>query len=173
MLEPNILARKLLADFYQYLSAEKRLAKNSLTSYHHDIGLFFSFLTGHKQQTITANTLNQLQISDFRGFLAARRNGFEGRPVGSRTLARNLSSLREFFLWAEQRRGISCDALALIDSPKIPHSLPKAVSPQIAAEILTEAGRVERTKVPWIAARDEALLYLLYGAGYVLPRHWT
>ena len=165
MLEPNIPARKLLADFYQYLSAEKRLTQNSLTSYNHDIELFFSFLAGHKQQVITANILNQLQVADFRGFLAARRNGFEGPPVGSRTLARNLSSIRMFFRWAEQRRGISCGALELVESPKIPQSLPKAVSPQIAAEILLEAGRIERTKVPWIAARDEALLYLLYGAG--------
>jgi integrase/recombinase XerC len=85
--------------------------------------------------------------------------------VGSRTLARNLSALRTFFGWAEQRRGLSCPALALVDGPKLPKSLPKAVSPEAAKAVLAQAGDVARTKKPWLAARDEALVFLLYGAG--------
>jgi len=155
----------LLNDFCKWITVERRLAKNSVEAYRRDIGLFFSFLCEHHQHAVDEKALASLSVSDFRSFLAARRNGCSGHPTGSRTLARNLSALRTFFSWLEQNRSIACPALGLIDGPKLPRSLPKAVNKQSTQRLLQEAGRTRRTKAPWIAARDEALLLLLYGAG--------
>lgn len=163
--QPSSFAQQLQQAFSQWIVAERRLAAHSVQAYQRDIGLFFTFLIEHKQQQINAEILAGLQVADFRSFLAARRQGVFGQPVGPRTLARNLSCLRTFFGWLEQRRGITCATLALVDGPKLPRNLPKALSPAAAGDLLQEAARVSRTKTPWIAARDEALVYLLYGAG--------
>ena len=163
MTDANQMANTLLTDFCAWLAGERRLAPKTVEAYQRDIGFFFSFLAGHRQSLVDASMLSGLTVADFRAFLVARRLG---PPVaGSRTLARNLSALRTFFGWLEQRRDIACPALALVDGPKLPKSLPKALSVQVAGEVITEAGRAERTKMPWVAARDEALVLLLYGAG--------
>ncbi|VAV88951.1 Site-specific tyrosine recombinase XerC [hydrothermal vent metagenome] len=156
-------ASALLHDFCAWIESEKRLAPKSVEAYRRDIGFFYLFLAEHQQNPVDISTLGKLRVTDFRAFLAARRRG--PPMVGSRTLARNLSALRSFFGWLEQRRGISCPALALVDGPKLPHSLPRAISPKAAKEVLAEAANVQRSKTPWIAARDEALVFLLYGAG--------
>ncbi len=165
MSKPTNFASQLLDDFCLWILEERRLSLNSVAAYRRDIGLFLSFLCEHKQQSVSAKMLNTLSVADFRSFLAARRNGCSGSPAGSRTLARNLSALRTFFGWAEQRRKITCPELELLDGPKLPRSLPKAVNEQTAKKLLQEAGSLARTKQPWIAARDEALLFLLYGVG--------
>ncbi len=151
----------LLSDFCHWIAGEKRLAANSVTAYRRDIGFFFAFLAGHCAQIVTKDVLQNLTVSDFRAFLAQRRQ----TGAGSRTLARNISALRTFFAWAEQRRGISCAALSLLDGPKLPKSLPKTIAPDAARAVLDMAADAARTKTPWIAARDEALVFLLYGAG--------
>ncbi|PHR56436.1 MAG: recombinase XerC [Robiginitomaculum sp.] len=153
----------MLDDFCGWITAERRLAKLSVEAYRRDLGFFFAFLQDHRQQTIGRQVLSNLSIADFRAFLAARRQG--PPAVGSRTLARNLSALRTFFGWLEARRGIACPALALVEGPKLAKSLPKAISPQAAQDLLALAADPRRTQIPWIAARDVALLLVLYGAG--------
>lgn len=58
---------------------------------------------------------------------------------------------------------MSTEALNTIRTPKIPHSLPKALTVIEAKATLTATSGLEER--PWVAARDVAVLALCYGAG--------
>ncbi|GJL96511.1 MAG: tyrosine recombinase XerC [Hyphobacterium sp.] len=148
-----------LRDWLDYLAGEKRYSPKTLESYGRDVSTFLDFQAAHLGTRLTLGALASLRAVDFRAWLADRRRD----GVSSRSLARFLSSVRSFYRYLEQRRGIACAAIGLVESPKIPRSLPKPVSVDAARDMISETGA--RDKPGWIAARDEAVLLLLYGCG--------
>ena len=117
------------------------------------------FLCGHTGGPVTLKTLADLRAGDFRAAMAARRQ--EG--IGVRSLARQLSAVRNFFGFLEREGVVANEALSVIRGPKLPKSLPKPLTPVEARQALALTGEME--EVPWIAARDTAVLTLCYGAG--------
>src|SRR5262249_20657315 len=93
-----------------------------------------------------------------RGFLASRRRA----RVGSRSLARSLSGLRTFFRWLEVEHGVSYRAIRAVSRPRVGHGIPKPLSVEKAAAVV-DGGMA--AGLAWIAARDTAVLLLLYGSG--------
>uniref|UniRef100_UPI00356768C4 tyrosine-type recombinase/integrase n=1 Tax=Sandarakinorhabdus sp. TaxID=1916663 RepID=UPI00356768C4 len=59
--------------------------------------------------------------------------------------------------------GLACDAIAALKAPKQPRRLPRAVSPADVRQLVDVVG--DAAALPWLAARDMAVLLLLYGAG--------
>jgi integrase/recombinase XerC len=105
--------------------------------------------------------LSALTVSDFRAFLARRRS----QGAESRSLARQLSSLRSFYRFAERRGLFRNPALSAIRAPKLPHGVPKPISPDKAAR-LAKADALATEETPrWVLARDAAVLTLLYASG--------
>jgi integrase/recombinase XerC len=151
--------KKQLALWQRDLGAVRRLAPNTLEAYGRDLGQFLQFLAGHTGGTVTIRTLQDLRAADIRAFLAARRND----SLGSRSLARALSAQKSFFRFLEREGVMSTEALNVIRTPKLPRSLPKALT--VAEAKATIATTAEMEEVPWIAARDMAVLSLCYGAG--------
>jgi integrase/recombinase XerC len=78
-------------------------------------------------------------------------------------LARDVSALKGFFAWARRNEGLACDAIAALKAPKQPRRLPRAVSPADVRQLVDVVG--DAATQPWLAARDIAVLLLLYGAG--------
>jgi integrase/recombinase XerC len=91
--------------------------------------------------------------------MAARRN--EG--AGARTIARQIAALRSFGRFCEKRGLAATTAFAAVRPPKQPKTLPKALSVDEAAKLIDTAEAMPEE--PWIAARDVAVLTLLYGCG--------
>jgi len=141
------------------LGAVRRLASRTLEAYLGDLGLFLTFLSGHIGGEVGMTTLRELRAADIRAFLASRRND----DIGSRSLARELSAIKSFFFYLEREGILATEALAAIRTPKQPRSLPKALTVKEARD--TIAATAEQEETPWIAARDMAVLSLLYGAG--------
>src|SRR5690606_36350645 len=100
-----------------------------------------------------------LTTADFRAFLAARRN--EG--VGSRTLARGLAGIRSLLRFLERDSGLNAAAVRALRTPRQPRSLPKPIAADLALRV-TDADEQD-VEEPWVAARNAAVLALLYGAG--------
>lgn len=151
-----------LAAFSRWLIAERSLSPKTEENYQRDLGRFFTFLSGHLDGPVSRRTFARLKVRDFRSFLAWRRR-VDG--VSPRTLARNLSSLRTFFGWLEREHQIAVPALALVEGPKLSPSLPRAVSVDAAERLIEDAGSTESNQPPWIAARNAALVTLLYSTG--------
>jgi integrase/recombinase XerC len=155
----------LLKSFLSHLSGERRLADKTVEAYARDISAFLGFQTGHLGHPVTSDDLRALEPRDFRAYLASRRRG--DNPLGARSIARLLSALRTFYHYLERRYGIKNSALALISAPRAKRSLPKPISITAAKELLKVAATTKTNDKapPWVAARNVAVLTLLYGAG--------
>jgi len=141
------------------LKAERRLSPKTLEAYQRDLGQFGAFLKDHLGAAPDIADLSALTPSDFRGFLARRRND----DIQSRSLARQLSAIRSFFRHAERTGQFKCASLAAVRSPKIAHSVPRPLTEDQSRQ-LTQTNVLEQPEA-WIVARDQAVLCLLYGCG--------
>jgi integrase/recombinase XerC len=148
-----------IAGWQLEMASVRRLSSNTLEAYGRDIGQFLSFLAGHTGGPVNLATLKDLKPSDIRAFMAQRRD----ESLGSRSLARVLSALKSFFRFLEREGVVATEALNAIRTPKIPKSLPKALTVMEAKS--TIAATEEMEDRPWVAARDMAVLSLCYGAG--------
>jgi len=143
----------------QELKAVRRLTPLTLSAYMRDLTQFLVFLNQHTAEQVSLTTLKDLRAADIRSFMAHRRN----ESLGSRSLARSLSALKSFFRFLEVQGIVATEALNIIRAPKQPKSLPKPLT-ELEAKRLTMATD-EQKNLPWIAARDSAVLALCYGAG--------
>ena len=141
------------------LSDARRLSPHTLRAYAATIERFDDFLHRHLGGTPTASALSALSPADFRAFLAMRR----AEGLANSSAAREVSALRTFFAWARRSQGLACDGIAGLKSPRLARRLPRAVSPTDATGLVAAVG--DAAQAPWIAARDTAVLLLLYGAG--------
>ncbi len=110
------------------------------------------FLGNHRGEAVDAASLVSLDTADLRAFLAARR----GEEIGNASAARELSAVRGFIAFA----GGSAPKLR---GPRVKRGIPRPVSPADAVALAEDAA--DAATLPWIAARDLAVLLLLYGAG--------
>ncbi len=142
------------------LSGERRLADKTIESYRRDVFQWLTFLTGHLGGPPTIAALSELRPADVRAFLA-RRRAEDG--VGDRTTARALASLRSLTGYLERFHGVNGAPLRAIAGPRVRPGLPKALAVEDALKVAAAAGH--EAHEPWLAARDTAVILLLYGAG--------
>ena len=117
-----------------------------------------AFLGTHLGQAVDGAALCALQSADLRAFLGTRR----ASGLGNASAARELSAVRGFLAFAAAEQGVE-GSMPRIKGPKRARSVPRPISPDEAVALAGEAG--EDAAEPWIAARDEAVLLLLYGSG--------
>ncbi|QYO76708.1 tyrosine recombinase XerC [Devosia salina] len=141
------------------LGSVRRLAPKTLEAYGRDLGQFMAFLSGHMGGPVSLAALKELRGADIRAFMAQRRS----ESLGSRSLARVLSALKSFFSFLEREGTLATEALNVIRTPKVPHSLPKALTVVEAKRTIDATNELEDR--PWVAARDMAVISLCYGAG--------
>ena len=155
----NPQTQVLIGRWRRYLVSERRFSDNTVKSYVRDIGGFMEFLMGHIAHAPSVEDIKNVSLNDFRSFLAKRR--MDG--LTSRSLARVLSTLRSFYKYLDRMEGISNDAINNVQSPKIPHSIPRPLTVADAKEVIERVGVWEDET--WVGARNTAVLTLLYGCG--------
>ncbi len=157
-----IAAPDLMKERQQWLESlagERRLADNTLEAYERDTRQFLAFLTTHLGAPPGVNDIAELRPADLRAFLAARRR--EGS--GARSLGRHLAGLRSFLRHMERKGLVNAAGAGAIRSPKQPKSLPKPLTGHQAISVVRADSQL--SDEPWIAARNAAVLTLLYGCG--------
>jgi integrase/recombinase XerC len=147
------------AAWRDWLRSERRLSGHTLVAYEHDVANFLAFMTTYLGDTPTLDQLAKLKPAEFRAWLAERARDGMART----STARAFSSLRSFFRFLD-KRGLAHNAsIAAIQTPKLPRSVPKALSEDDMTELLETPA--DREREAWIDLRDTAVLLLLYGAG--------
>jgi integrase/recombinase XerC len=141
------------------LAGERRLAPKTVEAYDRDVEQFLRFLTVHLGGPPTLADLAGMKITDIRAFMASRRN--EG--AGSRTLARGLAGIRSLIRFLEKQNEANGAAFRAIRAPRQKRSLPKALQKENALRVVSVEESLDEE--PWIAARNAAILALLYGSG--------
>lgn len=162
MAEPlSLSAEDARLAFLEHLAAQRRSA-HTCAAYGRDLAQLFAFLGEHLGGRPDLAALARLEAADLRAYLARRARAGQG-ALGPRSRARALAAIRAFFRFAEKRWGVKNDDIRLVRRPRIGRGLPRPVSVEGARALLAAAGQ-ERDE-PWVAARDAAVLALLYGCG--------
>jgi integrase/recombinase XerD len=140
-----------LESYLQYLAAERRLAKNTLSSYQADLAAFFLYLYSKRIKTLTA-----IRTENLRGWLTYCHQ----QGITSRSNARRVSALRGFFKFLVGEGLLTTNPTDQIDLPKPGRPLPKVLSEsEVALLLAAPAGNAP------LALRNHAMLHLLYASG--------
>ncbi|MGR3290956.1 MAG: tyrosine recombinase XerC [Paracoccaceae bacterium] len=139
--------------------ALKNAAQNTLIAYQSDVLGFLGFIGAHLGASTGLGPLKSLKIRDMRAWMAHER----ARGVSARSLARSLSAVKSFYSWLAEKEGFDPTVVLATRSPKFMRKLPRPLAEDAARAMID---RVESLATQdWVAARDVAVLTLLYGCG--------
>jgi integrase/recombinase XerD len=136
--------------FLTHVRVEKGLSANTVSAYARDMGKFEAFT---KKRKIALKTVNRDDLVEFLSELYRQK-------LESRTVARHLVTLRNFFRFAQIHEWITEDPSVSLESPKIRRSLPSYLRLEEVEKILAQPDE----KTP-IGLRDRAMLEVLYSSG--------
>lgn len=131
----------------------------SLKAYRNDLQHCFAFLTEYLGEEMSLAALTQLDTASLRAWLSQRQR--EGYSKSSSALA--LSALRNFARYLEREGLLENSAIFQMQRPKLDKPLPKALTQEQSLRAVDGFKAVHSE--PWLAARDTALLMLIYGCG--------
>lgn len=151
--------RSAMVEWLDHLRALNGAADNTLKAYAADLSGYLAFLAQHRGGTEGVRGLTALPQTDMRAWMAHER----GRGVGARSMARALSAVKGFTAWLADREGVDATAALSTRAPKFRRKLPRPIAEDAAMEVLATVGDDAREE--WIAARDTAVVTLLYGCG--------
>jgi integrase/recombinase XerD len=136
--------------FLTHVKVEKGLSANTVAAYQRDLAKFNVFAQKRKL------TLEGVNRDDLVNFLA----GMYREKLESRTVARHLVTLRNFFRFAQIQELITTDPSLNLESPKIRRSLPGYLRLEEVERLLAQP---DAKTV--LGLRDRAMLEVLYSSG--------
>jgi integrase/recombinase XerD len=140
----------IIASFLTHVRVEKGLSSNTVAAYRHDLLKFDAFARKRKLG------LEAVSRDDLVDFLA----GLYRQKLESKTVARHLVTLRNFFRFAQIQELIPEDPSVTLESPKIRRNLPGYLRLEEVERLLNQPN----VKLP-IGLRDRAMLETLYSTG--------
>ncbi|WP_332677686.1 tyrosine recombinase XerC [Brevundimonas sp.] len=159
---PTLTADQALSAWLEHLAHERRLAANTLEAYGRIGRTYLAFLQNHRGGPQRLSDLGTVTAAEVRAHLAERRGG--DHPLAARSISQTLSAIRAFHAFLDRRCATPAPQLALVRGPRIKASLPRPVSEDQARGLMQEPD-ADPDAEPWEAARDRAVLTLLYGCG--------
>ncbi len=141
----------VLTGYLSRLLSSRGLSEHTVTAYRSDLAQFLSHVS---EQGV--NDLEAISRTHIRRFLSQ----LDGAGYARRTVARKTSAVRTFLADAVRRGILSANPADEIARPKLPRSLPKALT-QRAVQSLLEAVDGDDPK----SLRDRAILETLYATG--------
>ncbi len=139
-----------ISSYLTHVQVEKGLASNTLSAYRRDMAKFEDFA---KKRKLALNAVKRDDLVDFLASLYRQK-------LESKTVARHLVTLRNFFRHAQVQGSISEDPTAHLESPKIRRSLPGYLRLEEVEKLL----ELPDQKTP-LGLRDRAMLEVLYSTG--------
>lgn len=140
--------------FADHLARDRRRSVHTVRAYGATAERLNEFLRSHWGRAIDRVALRKVTATDLRAYLARRR----GDGLSNASAARELSAVRAYLDWSGGE-----GAAPRLRGPRVKRGLPRPIAPD---EVMALAGEVaDGARVPWVAARDWAILLLLYGAG--------
>tara|TARA_R110002051_G_scaffold3894_1_gene20730 strand:+ start:2042 stop:2971 length:930 start_codon:yes stop_codon:yes gene_type:complete len=162
MADPELTAATALSAWLEHLAHERRLSPRTLEAYGHIGRHYLAFLERHRGAPQRLGDLGTVSAAEIRAHLADRRSG--ERPLNARSLSQTLSAIRTFHGFLDRRLDTPSPLVALVRGPRVKPTLPRPVTEDQARGLLDEP-QADPDLPPWEAARDRAVLTLLYGCG--------
>ena len=139
-----------ISSFLTHIRVEKGLASNTVSAYRRDLMKFSEFAQKRK---LSVETVSRDALVDFLA-------GLYRQKLESKSVARHLVSLRNFFRFAQIQELVAEDPTVNLESPKIRRSLPGYLRLEEVERLLEQPD----AKTP-LGLRDLAMLEVLYSAG--------
>jgi len=139
-----------ISSYLTHVQVEKGLASNTLSAYRRDMAKFEDFA---KKRKLALNAVKRDDLVDFLASLYRQK-------LESKTVARHLVTLRNFFRHAQVQDLITDDPTAHLESPKIRRSLPGYLRLEEVEKLL----QLPDHKTP-LGLRDRSMLEVLYSTG--------
>ncbi len=154
---PEVIS--LINDWQAWIIKERGYSAHTLDGYARDLKAFFEFWTKYLGAIPTKTDLQEIDVRTFRAFLSKQN----ARHLTKTSLARKISTLRNFFRWLNRMHIIENTAFSIISTPRKNKVLPKALAIDQTLELLANAA--DFIPEPWQGLRDVAILTILYGCG--------
>lgn len=141
----------IVSSFLKYLEVEKNYSKYTIMNYERDINSFVKFLNIEQ-----IKSFKEIDYKILRFYL----NEMFNKKYSSKTVSRNLSSLRTFFKYLLREGKINTNPMILISNPKEEKKLPTYLNYKELSNILDIP---DKNSV--VGLRDSCILELLYSTG--------
>lgn len=151
--------RDAVEQWAKQLSALNGASQNTVKAYGADIRGFLQFLSVHRGETDSLAGVAALPQSELRAWMAHER----ARGVSARSLARSLSAVKNFIAWVSDRTGADATTVLAARAPRYKRKLPRPLSVGDAKQMIESVA--DQALEDWVAARDRAVVTLLYGCG--------
>ncbi len=133
--------------YFQYLRVEKGVSNDTIKSYAYDLNEFF--------KALDKNSTDDFLPTDINDFIKLQSK----KMLTSATIARRLSSTRNFYLFLEKEH-ILKEPLIESEKPRTIKRLPKVISEEDVEKLL-EAPDMDKPE----GQRDRAMLEIMYSSG--------
>jgi site-specific recombinase XerD len=152
----------LLQRYDDHLAKERRLSSQTVRAYLGDVRAWLLFLAPRIGRPLE---LSDLSLRSLRAYLASRHDADDAV-----TVTRRLQSLRSFCAYLKRARLIDENFARLVRPKRAAQRLPRFLTPEQLAALLdpktpAETQQEQPAQTAAIAARDRAILELIYGAG--------
>ncbi len=136
--------------FLTHVKVEKGLSLNTVAAYQRDLAKFNVFAQKRK---LALETISRDDLVDFL-------SGLYREKLESRTVARHLVTLRNFFRFAQVQELVTADPSMNLESPKIRRTLPGYLRLEEVERLLAQPDAKTA-----FGLRDRAMLEVLYSTG--------
>ena len=143
----------IIIEWVKYLEDIRGYGFNTLNAYKRDILDFLRFCKDKDHDFLSPNKYI------LREYLYELSERHLSRP----TIARRISSLKNFFKFLLKDKVILSLDVSIFKSPKLKRNFPKSIDSDLVAKALSSL--MDAKNDQWINLRDRAVMLLLYGAG--------
>ena len=147
--------KPIIQDWLDWLTDERKYSPHTLDGYARDLADF----TTSFDKSLTLKQLEKMDVRAFRNYISAKA----ALGLEKSSLARHISTLRNFFKFLNARKIIKNTAISVISSPRRNKVLPKALDINQTFDVLEESKNFATNA--WQGLRDTAIFTLLYGCG--------
>jgi integrase/recombinase XerD len=152
MIAPHAFDR-LLQEYIQFIEIEKGLASHSVAAYSRDLNRYLYFLD-HIRGIKSPEAIDIHHIEAFLEELTSME-------LCASTIARNISSIRNFHSFLVSEDWVSSNPATIVDLPKKARTLPDVLNPQeVESMLMAFDDQQDPAQV-----RNRAILEIMYGAG--------
>lgn len=143
--------KEFIEEFLNYLSVEKGLSKNTISSYRTDLIHFAAHL-----ESSGIRGIEKVRKQDITAYLLYLKD----KGISSNSISRALVAIKMFYRFLVQEHLVKDDIAGVMDSPKLIRPLPNVLGMGEVDKLLSAPDLRD-----WIGIRDKAALELMYASG--------
>lgn len=143
--------KALLDEFLNYLTVERGLSKNTISSYRTDIAHFIEHLGPRN-----AGDIDRIKRQDITDYMLSLKD----RGISGNSISRALVAIKMFYKFLVQERLAKEDVAGILESPRLIRPLPNVLGMAEVDKLLAAPDLRD-----WMGIRDKASLELMYATG--------